>query len=268
MMRACILGSTVGRCALSLAIAAVALTRVVQAANSAVAFEEANKLFEQERYADAAKAYRTLLDSGAVSPALLFNLGNACFKSGRVGEAIIQYRRALAFAPRDPDILANLEFVRSSVPGGGTGSRERWRRWLGRLSLDEWTILSGAGLWSWMLLLAAGTLRQDWRRSTRPFCLAAGLATCTACAALTRVAWDHLETEPVVVVVPEASVRNGPLPESQVFFQAKNGAEFLATDRKGDWIRVEDSFNRAGWIQQDQVAFVHPSQKQTLTKAR
>lgn len=242
-----------------LAMLALLGTLALRAAESSPSFEEANRLFEQGRFDDAAKAYRALLNSGQISPAVHFNLGNALFKSGKVGEAIVEYRRASDLAPRDPDILANLQFARGSIAGGGTGSRERWRRWLGRLSLDEWSLAASACLWVWMGFLAASVIRPDWRKSGRPLCIAAGLATCATSAGLARVAWDHYRTEPVVVIVPEAPVRYGPLPESQVFFSARNGVEFIATDRKGDWARVEDNFNRAGWVRVEQLAWVHAS---------
>jgi hypothetical protein len=242
-----------------LALLALLCTLTLRAAEGTPNFEEANRLFEQERYEDAAKAYRALLNSGQFSPAVHFNLGNALFKSGKVGEAIVEYRRASALAPRDPDILANLQFARSSIAGGGTGSRERWRRLLGRLSLDEWSIAASACLWVWMGLLAVGVIRPGWRKSARPLCIAAGLATCAVSAGLARVAWDHYRAEPVVVIVPEAPVRYGPLPESQIFFSARNGLEFIATDRKGDWVRVEDNLNRAGWVRIEQLAWVRAS---------
>src|ERR1043166_1191409 len=58
------------------------------------AFEQANRLYEQARFAEAAAAYEKIIQNGRVSPALYFNLGNALFKSGRIGLAIFNYRLA------------------------------------------------------------------------------------------------------------------------------------------------------------------------------
>src|SRR5262245_33914426 len=52
----------------------------VCAEDLATRFEEANKLYEQGRYPDAAKAYAELVKVGQVSSALYFNLGNALLK--------------------------------------------------------------------------------------------------------------------------------------------------------------------------------------------
>src|SRR5215469_5260146 len=68
------------------------------------AFDEANKLYEQGKYTEAANGYEKILQSGQVSAAVLYNLGNAFFKSGQLGRAIATYRRAQQLAPRDPDL--------------------------------------------------------------------------------------------------------------------------------------------------------------------
>ena len=65
----------------------------------AAAFDQANRLGEQGKYADAIAAYEKILGSGRASPALYFNLGNAWFKSGHLGRAILSYRLAARLAP-------------------------------------------------------------------------------------------------------------------------------------------------------------------------
>src|SRR5689334_17765004 len=96
------------------------------------AFDAANKLYEQGKYAEGAGAYEKILQTGTASPALYFNLGNAFFKSGQIGRAIIAYRQAQRLTPRDPDVRANLQFARNQVQGP-TLAASRWERWLGAL---------------------------------------------------------------------------------------------------------------------------------------
>ena len=57
----------------------------------------------------------------------------------------------------------------------------------------------------------------------------------------------------VVVTTPQASVRNGPLDESQVAFTVNDGAELLLLDRKDDWFQVTTGPNRVGWLKRDSV---------------
>ena len=58
------------------------------AADVAADFSAANKLYAEGKFADAADAYEKILQTGAQSPALLFNYANAEFKSGHLGKAI------------------------------------------------------------------------------------------------------------------------------------------------------------------------------------
>jgi tetratricopeptide (TPR) repeat protein len=80
-------------------------------------FENANKLYEHGKFAEAAALYTNLVQSGQVSSALYFNLGNAFFKAGQMGRAIGAYRQAEQMTPRDPDLGANLRFARNQVKG-------------------------------------------------------------------------------------------------------------------------------------------------------
>ena len=88
---------------------------------------------------------KTILATGAQSPALLFNEANAEFKSGHLGKAIAGYRRAALLAPRDAELRANLAFVRNQVQGA-TVRENRWQDWFGQLSLNEWIALLATSL--------------------------------------------------------------------------------------------------------------------------
>src|SRR6266704_889866 len=129
-----------------------------RAENLTSAFEAANKLYEQGKHSEAAANYEKLIQTGWVSAALYFNLGNALFKSGQIGRAIAAYRQAQQITPRDPDVRANLQFARNQTQGP-TLAPSRWQGWLGRLSVNEWTLLAASGVWLLLFLLAAGQWR-------------------------------------------------------------------------------------------------------------
>src|SRR6266699_3597580 len=93
---------------------------VARAEDASTAFDQANSLYEEGKFTEAAAAYEKMLQQGRASPALYFNLGNAFFKAGQVGRAVLNYRLAERLAPRDPDIRANLKFARSRVATSAT----------------------------------------------------------------------------------------------------------------------------------------------------
>jgi len=218
-------------------------------------FLQANKLYEEAKYSQAAAKYEDLIHAGHVSPAIYFNAGNAWFKTGQIGRAIYNYRRAEQLAPRDPDIRANLEIARSkagisnaALPGS------RWTRWVGRLTLNEWTGAAAAAVAVFFIVLTARQLSPAFGKSS------GGLAWLWAAASVWLLIClglsidQKLLEKTSIVLEPEAVVRRGPLEESQSAFTAHDGAEMVVLGRDGDWLQVSDAAHHIGWLRQKDVA--------------
>ncbi len=238
------------------------------AADFTVEFEQANKLYEQSKFTDTVTAYEKLLDGGRCSAALYFNLGNALLKSGQTGRAIISYRLAERFSPRDPDLQANLKFARDSASGGTPDTTDFWWRWLGTLSLNEWTLLTAGGVWLWFMLLTLRLWKPALRKSLRTYTASTGVIAGLLALCLAAVCWEQVHYPRAVVIVREAVVRYGPLEESQAAFTARDGAELTVRDKKGGWLWVTDPSGRLGWVRREQVFILtataglyHPSVK-------
>jgi tetratricopeptide (TPR) repeat protein len=224
----------------------------VWAQTSLQTFEAGNKLYEEGKYSEASAQFAALLNSGQVSAEVWFNQGNALFKSGQLGRAISSYRAAERLAPRDPDIRANLRFAREQVRD------PKWRpsrmaETLGRLSLNEWTIICLLPVWSFFLLLATGQWRPSLRPALRSWLWASGALACL-CGVGLLFAWTtdySLQIAPAVV--KEATIRHGPLEESKAAFTVQDGAELVVMDTKGDWLQVMTDEQHIGWIKKSQV---------------
>ena len=221
-------------------------------------FANANKLYEQAQYAEAAAAFAGLLQKNGASPALYFNLGNALFKSGQVGQAIANYRLAERLTPRDPDVRANLRFARDSVSGGASNPWGRWRGWLNALSANELAVLLTVGLWVWFALLTLQRLRSGWQVSLRGYTATAGVVTGIIGLWLALLLNERFQFESGVVVAKEAVVRYGPVEESQSFYTLHDGAEVIVLNKLNAWLQVQDSAKRVGWLQTNQVALLPP----------
>ncbi len=238
----------VGLCLAFWLVSAVALP--AQAPSES--FETGNKLYEQGNFAEAAAQYGKILGAGQASPEVWFNQGNAFFKSGQLGRAIACYRAAERLAPRDPDIRANLRFAREQVQNP-KWQPSRWTAWLGRLSLNEWSVLAMIPLWALFLLLATGQWRPEWRPALRSWLWLSSALACLGLAGLLS-AWTSVYAPKIVTAaVKEVAVRHGPLEESQKAFTVQDGAELLVTDSKGDWLQVATDDRHSGWIRKDQV---------------
>jgi tetratricopeptide (TPR) repeat protein len=78
-------------------------------------FINANELFTQAKFQEAAIAYEEILNSGVESGGVYYNLGNAYYKTGNLPKAILNYERALLMLPHDKDIRYNLEMANSQI---------------------------------------------------------------------------------------------------------------------------------------------------------
>ena len=83
-------------------------------------------------------------------------------------------------------------------------------------------------------------------------------------AGLAAAAYARTRVTEAVVIEPQAVVRYGPLDESQVAFQLRDGSEVIVLDakviavgdRKQTWLEVREAAGRAGWIKRDQVVIL------------
>ena len=216
-------------------------------------FDAANKLFEQGKFSEAAFAYEKLLDAGQRSAAIYFNLGTAAYKAGHMGRAIAAFRQAERLTPRDPDLRANLQFVRQKVNGEDKSPLAPWHTWITLLTLNEWAALAAAALWIFFLLLALREFRPALKKSLRAITLAAAAAVLLLAAGLGAATLASSSNRAAVVIAKEAVVRFGPLEESQVASQLPDGVEVLVLDEKANWLEIRDATGRTGWLKRDQV---------------
>ena len=234
----------------------------LHAADVASAFDAANKMYEQGKFPDAAAKYEELLRAGAASPIVYFNLGNAWFKAGQLGRAIAAYREAQRLAPRDPNVRFNLQFVRKQVTGTEQAPGPVWKQWLTNLTLNEWTITAVAAFWVLFILLALGEIRASLRSALRVWTLTAAAASVAFASLLVAAIYNERTEDAAVVVVPNTLVRYGPLEESQVFYQLRDGSELEVLDEKKtaenqSWLMVQDAARRTGWLKRQEVVVLN-----------
>ena len=233
-------------------VLALLLSCVLLRAATTNSFDEANKLYEQGKFAEAAAAYEQVATTGSATANLWFNLGNANYKAGQLGRAIGAYRLAERLTPRDTALRANLQFVRGKVYSDERTHVPILKNAVRLLTLNEWTILVVALLWGFFSVLACGEFTR--RRYTKPAATFLVLALFTGAA--TTLAWKDWRQPEAVVVAREATVRFGPLDESQSAFQLRDGAELSVLGTKNEWIEIRDPEGRSGWIRRDEVALL------------
>lgn len=217
------------------------------AADSPTPFEEANRLYEQGKYAEAIERYETMLKAGRNSPGVFFNLGNAYFKQEQLGRALLNYHQANRLAPRDPDILGNLRFARDRVAGAISVQPPVWEHALRYFTLNELAAMAAILFWIWAGLYCAARFRPSLAPALRVPTLASG--TLLILSILAVVMAFRVRNQPIAIVVAkQATVHLGPLAESQPAYTAADGTELRVLASRPGWLQVSDRSDRTGWL--------------------
>ena len=240
------------RFGLAVVFGVLVFSQSVFAADTAADFAAANKFYAEGKFSEAATAYDKIIQTGAQSPALLFNAGNAEFKAGHLGRAIAAYQKAARLAPRDAEIRANLAFVRNQVQGAPP-RETRWQNWISTLTLNEGTVLAAVFFWAMFALLAVQQLRPALAPQLRGATRLAVALTIFSGTVLALQAANHFNSAIAVVTADGATARSGPFDEAQSAFTARDGVELKVLDRHDGWVQVANGAGKTGWLSRLQV---------------
>jgi tetratricopeptide (TPR) repeat protein len=235
-----------------LVVLALACAGNMFAADVAADFSTANELYAKGKFAEAATAYGKILQTGATSPALLFNAANAEFKSGHLGRAIAAYRRAEQLAPRDAELRANLAFVRNQVQGA-TQHESRWQNWAGALTLNEGAVLTAVLFWLTAALFITRQIRPALVPRLKSMTRIFVALTLSSGAVLGLQAATHFSSATAVVAADNVAARSGPFDDAQSAFTARDGAELSVLDQRDGWVQVASGAGKSGWLPAKQV---------------
>ncbi len=234
---------------------AAQMSAEVPAAKLQQTFVEAGKAYDEGRLGDAIALYQKLIDQGYVSKELFFNLGNAYFRSGKTGRAVLNYRRAWVFAPRDPDILANLRFALQNT-GAAAPAFSLASRLLLKLGRAEWLAVAVAGYWSTFIALGLFVLFRGWRPALLRVIVPLALLTAVALGGLGL--WSSLRRMPEQVVLePGQKALFAPLAGSTEHFALPEGSIVRGLETSESWIKVA-SGKQAGWLRRTACEPVYP----------
>ncbi len=218
--------------------------------------EAAMTAYDEGRFAEAEAYYQSLLRSTAPSAKLYYNIGNCQYQKGEYSRALASYESALRIAPRDSDILENLNLTRRKLALPEKHRLESPADVLpyvrDHLRPDEWMFLVMAG--AAVVFVALG-----FRRFVKPplwgSLLGGGLilAGLSFAAILAQNATSYNSSLAVVLT------RNAPvyaLPSTQSprlsEINLQPGEDVSIVESRLDWVRVR-SGAAEGWVRKSDV---------------
>lgn len=215
----------------------------------------ANQAYEKQEYNKALTSYQKLVTEGVKNSTIYFNLGNCYLKVGNNSQALANYLKAKALAPRDNEITANLTYVLKK-----TGTKDNLDNenniflkvffWYNFLNLEESIILF---LFFWSLLWIAITTKRFFTNELLKVSIYAfSFLILILGTTLSLKIYDYMNPK-AVVIVKESEVKTENNESSLTLFKVNNGTILKISDRLDNWIKVELSNEKRGWIQKSSI---------------
>ncbi len=194
-----------------------------------------------EKFEHAARLYEKLLGSNFISGQIYYNLGNAYYRQGMAGRAILHYRRAEKLLPRNADVKANIDLLKSDFE-----DKESMRQmpeilkimcfWYFFLNINEITVLTVYMYLAFMAsILSIIFLRFQWLKK-----LFIVFASClfVLVISLGLKTYSQYSIERGVVIANECKIRYGPGEEYEPKFAIHEGAEVKIEEQRNKWYKV------------------------------
>ncbi len=120
--------------------------------------------YDQGNIAEAESIYLSQLKNGYGNASLLYNLGNCAYRKGDYGNAIAYYESARRLAPRDSDIIENLNFVRDQLNLPSIYQHDNpldiIHSFQDKLRPDEWGLAAGLIWFAFWIILGVFRWKQ------------------------------------------------------------------------------------------------------------
>ncbi len=221
-------------------------------------FDEANKLYQQEKYQEAIYNYLEIMKNGYESWQMYYNLGNTYYKTRQFGRAILNYERALKHNPKNEDILFNLQIANMSVVDKITTPPQFFiSKWLSDLKslwgMQTLTLITiGFYLLTTLLIVA-----KIFTRKSRPHRLLTVLLIpiLTLFLIVTTILVVRINENNTlhhaIVLVDKVDILSSPEIQGTELFSLHEGVKFKVEEIRGEWAKIRLADGKVGWVKKD-----------------
>lgn len=232
------------------------MVSITARAGATISKAQADSLYADGNYEQAAAIYESLLKEGEAAE-LYYNLGNCYYKMEKLAYAVLNYERALRIDPADPDIQANLDFVRGLTLDKVTPPSELffvtwWKNLANAFNMAQWKIIAIV----FFILLLAGILAYFFSRPT----LLRRIGFYTAIASIVIVLVANLcaltqsqtigQHNAAIITSPVATIYSSPNNSSTHLFEIHEGTRVDILDSSTDeWMEIRLEEGKQGWAE-------------------
>ena|ERR1700689_1347640 len=186
----------------------------------------------------------------------LYNLANSYARAGKPGLAVLSYERAALLAPDDPDINANLAYVRASAHVS-MKPRNRFARLAQamtmRPTLVAWLGVLGIALVGMGLVARRVVSRFLWIPDSA---VVLGIALVALTASNAMLLWPRMHE--AVVLIDQTPVRVAPAPMGDAAFVLREAESVTITAEHEEFILIRTGGGLSGWVARANLGAVVP----------
>ena len=218
--------------------------------------QQADNLYAQEHYREAAEIYESILKNQGVSKELYYNLGNCYYKLDEVALSVLNYERALLLDPSDSDTKANLALARGKTADKVTPPSEMffitwWRTLTNTMSINSWLIIAFV---TFVLMLSciivyAFMSEVTWRKIGFYGALIALFITIVANLCALSQHLTIANRQYAIIMDSAVTVKSSPSDSSTDLFVIHEGSKVEMLDQTmKEWCEVKLEEGKVGWI--------------------
>jgi tetratricopeptide (TPR) repeat protein len=239
------------------------MTSYLEAQNVEQLFENANKLYQENKFEEAIKTYEEIEAKGVISSEIYYNIGNAYYKLNKVAPTIYNYEKALKIDPLNEDARNNLIFSKrltidkiEEIPQSFLQKMNK--NYLQKLSFNQWAILTIAfsflGAVFFLLFYfsdISGRKRFFFTVSIISFILLISSVIITF--NQYHLAKNNVEA---IIFSETVEVKNEPLASSSEAFTLHEGTKVSVLDEVDAWKKIKLADGKIGWILSEEIKVI------------
>ena len=220
-------------------------------------FAQGNAAYAKGNYDKAIMHYGAALAREGYTPSLLYNLGNAYYMKNQMGQAILSYERALYLDPGNIDVKTNLALARKKA-GLVIPEQASWKAIFNGLTLNGWTWAGVIALCAFSLMILGNGIRPGiLRRPALKMMVCFCLLLFVAAGAGVIIQSEDLNTG--VITGKNTRFRVSPFDSAAASGVVKSGKVVTLADTYEGYVFVEGAKGQSGWIPEDAVSAVLPT---------
>lgn len=223
-------------------------------------FDKANAFYNDGKYAEAIDQYQAILDGGAHSADLYFNLANANYKLNNIAPSIYYYEKALLLEPNDQDVINNLSYANNMtidaiavVPEAGIS--KLIRNITNKMSFDGWAITAVCLVFLFVVLFLVYYF--SYATSKKRLLFVSSLTVLIFMFISLTLAFHKYNLDkkdnPAIIFVQESKVKSTPNATSEEAFRLHEGTKVQVLEDYNDWQKIKIADGKTGWVLSEDI---------------